>query len=320
MLASSTISAGASLLAKRTETMLISRLKWLIVPLALALGAAGGVVGMRMATPPVPKPAEEPLSKTDPLADLPEGSPSPFVASAEPRRSILETVPPGFFDIAPLATKDASGPTIIQPVQLLDVEVLEALPGRPITGDRVVRPDGTISLGFYGDVKVAGMNRNQIKVKLIEHLTNFINDEVLGIVIEDADGHVRASPPVKSTRIFVDESVNYLPGGSGRTAQRLDVLEGWIHRVVKEMNEIKSAINSARAGDPKEPGISDAEHMKRVDAELDRKNNVGRLDFMERELYKVLKELEETRAKEQTADSSTPNPARADEAKAGTQP
>src|SRR4051794_1032314 len=43
---------------------------------------------------------------------------------------------------------------VIEPPDLLLVEVLEALPGRPITGERLVRPDGTITLGFYGDVHV----------------------------------------------------------------------------------------------------------------------------------------------------------------------
>ena len=46
---------------------------------------------------------------------------------------------------------------IIEPPDLLLVEVLEAFPGRPISGERLVRPDGKISLGFYGEVYVAGL-------------------------------------------------------------------------------------------------------------------------------------------------------------------
>ena len=48
-------------------------------------------------------------------------------------------------------------PYVIEPPDIIVVEVLEALPGRPITGERLVRPDGTISLGFYGDVHVRGL-------------------------------------------------------------------------------------------------------------------------------------------------------------------
>ena len=46
---------------------------------------------------------------------------------------------------------------IVEPPDLVIVEVLEALPGRPISGERIVKPDGTISLGFYGEVYVRGM-------------------------------------------------------------------------------------------------------------------------------------------------------------------
>ena len=46
---------------------------------------------------------------------------------------------------------------VVEPPDLLVVEVLEALPGRPISGERLVRPDGKISLGFYGDLYVAGL-------------------------------------------------------------------------------------------------------------------------------------------------------------------
>src|SRR5438552_3278658 len=43
-------------------------------------------------------------------------------------------------------------PYVVEPSDMMIVEVLEALPGRPISGERLVKPDGTISLGFYGDI------------------------------------------------------------------------------------------------------------------------------------------------------------------------
>jgi protein involved in polysaccharide export with SLBB domain len=71
---------------------------------------------------------------------------------------------------------------VIEPPDLVLVEVLEALPGRPISGERLVRPDGTISLGFYGDVHVRGLTITQAKVKIIKHLRRFLSDEVLGLL------------------------------------------------------------------------------------------------------------------------------------------
>ena len=67
-------------------------------------------------------------------------------------------------------SKTTLPPYVIEPPDILLVEVLEALPGRPIQGERLVRPDGTISLGFYGDVSVAGLTISEAKEKVIAHL------------------------------------------------------------------------------------------------------------------------------------------------------
>ena len=73
-------------------------------------------------------------------------------------------------------------PIILEPPDIIDVEVLEALPGRPITGERLIRQDGTISLGFYGDVHVRGLTPEQAKVKILLHLRHLLPDALLGLV------------------------------------------------------------------------------------------------------------------------------------------
>ncbi len=70
----------------------------------------------------------------------------------------------------------------IQAPDLLIIEVLEALPGRPITGEHLVRGDGKISLGFYGEVDVAGLTLAQAKVKITLHLRTYLTDRALGLV------------------------------------------------------------------------------------------------------------------------------------------
>jgi protein involved in polysaccharide export with SLBB domain len=73
-------------------------------------------------------------------------------------------------------------PHIVEPPDLVLVEVLDALPGRPISGERLVKADGTITLGFYGDVHVAGLTLDQVKVAIIKHLRNILSDESLGLL------------------------------------------------------------------------------------------------------------------------------------------
>ncbi len=86
----------------------------------------------------------------------------------------------------------------IEAVDLVLIEVLEALPGRPISGERLVRPDGTVSLGFYGDVHVAGLTAAQAKAKIVLHLRQFLSDQTLGLVayLERGGPYRNPHPPL----------------------------------------------------------------------------------------------------------------------------
>jgi len=105
-------------------------------------------------------------------------------------------------------------PHVVQPPDIIQVEVLDALPGRPISGERLVRPDGTISLGFYGDVHVAGLTVSAAKVKIIRHLATFLTDWALGIgefdpctgepKIDEQTGQPVLRDPIESDTVFVD--------------------------------------------------------------------------------------------------------------------
>ncbi len=117
---------------------------------------------------------------------------------------------------------------VVEPPDIIVVEVLEALPGRPITGERLVKPDGKISLGFYGEVFVAGLTTTEIKEKVILHLREYITDEVLGLTrINRESGKFEGVPPAESSRVFVDVSsfnskVYYVLGDVG-TPGRLPI-------------------------------------------------------------------------------------------------
>jgi len=149
-----------------------------------------------------------------------QGPPEPIAVSAEPYR--------------------------LRPGDLLVVEVLEALPGRPITGERLVRPDGTISLGFYGELAVAGLTRHEIKEKLIEHLRKFLADKVLGLVDTDpATGREIAVKPMDTYRVFVDDSLNFLDrarpirdssGAPTSDAARLEAVERKLDEILKRLD------------------------------------------------------------------------------------
>jgi protein involved in polysaccharide export with SLBB domain len=68
---------------------------------------------------------------------------------------------------------------VIESPDILLVEAVESLPDQPIEGEHLVRPDGTIGLGIYGSVRVAGLTITDSKKAIEEHLaSHIINPEV----------------------------------------------------------------------------------------------------------------------------------------------
>jgi RNA polymerase sigma factor (sigma-70 family) len=147
--------------------MVMTKLKLTAVCLSLiGIGAAGAIVAAPQAGP------GRPASTTTrgPQADQSKASASAS-GTSEARR---KTQPlPSWQDY------------VIEPPDLIRVDVLEALPGRPISGERLVRPDGKITLGFYGDVYVAGLTLAEAKAKVVEHLRKYLSDDVLGLLERD---------------------------------------------------------------------------------------------------------------------------------------
>ena len=91
---------------------------------------------------------------------------------------------------------------VLEAPDLVLVEVLEALPGRPISGERLVRPDGKISLGFYGDVYVAGLTLSEAKEKIVLHLRKYLTDTALGLVeIDEATLEPKIDPVTKKPKL-----------------------------------------------------------------------------------------------------------------------
>ena len=94
---------------------------------------------------------------------------------------------------------------VVEPPDLLVVDVLEALPGRRIEGERLVKPDGKISLGFYGEVYVAGLTTDEVKEKIVLHLRKYLSDEALGLSQMSDDGETYEEiAPRDTSRVFVD--------------------------------------------------------------------------------------------------------------------
>jgi RNA polymerase sigma factor (sigma-70 family) len=199
--------------------ILIMKMKTIATGLLLiGLGAAGVILAAPQAgsnrTPPAPN-------------QRPSTEAKPIQRAAPAVQGDTKKVQPAFQSMADY---------VIEPPDLILVEVLEALPGRPISGERLVRPDGKISLGFYGDIYVAGLTIPEVKEKVVLHLRKFISDETLGLVQSDPetqqprrdkDGQVILSALKDTDRVFVDvsgyNSKNYYVQGAVRSPGRFHI-------------------------------------------------------------------------------------------------
>jgi protein involved in polysaccharide export with SLBB domain len=70
---------------------------------------------------------------------------------------------------------------IIEPPDILSIEILKALPDRPVPPRALVRPDGSISLGLYGSVRVTGMTLDQAAATIEQHLAATIKNPKVSV-------------------------------------------------------------------------------------------------------------------------------------------
>lgn len=80
-------------------------------------------------------------------------------------------------DWPPIELRYKSHPMyVVEPPDELYIEALDLLPNRNVEGFRLVRQDGTISLGYYGQLHVSGLTLPEIEEKIRQRLGEFVND------------------------------------------------------------------------------------------------------------------------------------------------
>lgn len=80
-------------------------------------------------------------------------------------------------DALPRELDKASLPEyMVEPPDVIYIEALNTLPNYPLGGEKLVRPDGTINLGYYGDLHVAGRTLSEIEAKIEDRLKHYVNN------------------------------------------------------------------------------------------------------------------------------------------------
>ena len=65
---------------------------------------------------------------------------------------------------------------VVEPPDIVFIETLGLPANRPLYGEKIVRPDGTINLGYYGDAHVAGLTLAEIEAKIEARLKQFVKN------------------------------------------------------------------------------------------------------------------------------------------------
>jgi len=89
------------------------------------------------------------------------------------------------------------------------VSLAQGRAGQRITGPHLVRPDGTVSLGTYGSVRVTGMTMAEVRKALETHLSQFLVDPEISVDVQNYNS--------KIYYVVLDG------GGAGQTVIRLPI-------------------------------------------------------------------------------------------------
>lgn len=135
------------------------------------------------AVPPVPPPGAPPATSAAvpaPVAAPANELPPPrAVATDEHLAPVPVEGPVGPPDTMPAPRELAMAslpPYVLDPPDVLLVESTQGLRDQPIRGQHLIRPDGTISLGIYGSVHVAGMTIENARLAIAAVLAQRIKD------------------------------------------------------------------------------------------------------------------------------------------------
>jgi polysaccharide export outer membrane protein len=133
---------------------------------------------------------------------------------------------PAYPEVPRELSKVTLPPYVIEPPDILLINAVPALPEQPIAGQHLVRPDGTVGLGIYGSVYVAGLTLDEARDAIQVHLSSRIKNVQVSVdvfaynskvyyVITDGGGFGEQvySFPVKGSETVLDAlgQINGLP-------------------------------------------------------------------------------------------------------------
>ena len=217
-------------------------------------------------TPAPPEPSRPPALNppiapaSDPGLSVEPSGPTKSKQTTYLPRSISASENGGPANVGPAPTPVPIPSAEVRPLrgvkvgQTIRIKVLETLPGRPLHDTLcTVRSDGTISLGYYGDIQVVGLDRREIKRNLIVHLRYYLSDKALGLVEQDPTKSGSWRPVAGAIEDNEYVSVDDEPGDAP-AARRLEELERKLDALQRASGSPKDSELELRPPARSEPG------------------------------------------------------------------
>ncbi|MFN0053571.1 MAG: polysaccharide biosynthesis/export family protein [Planctomycetales bacterium] len=213
------------------------------------------------------RPADDPLRAGDELVIRASGLPpvveadDPVIADFKTVNGVYRVQSDGTVDLGPeYGSVPIDGLTVVAARQAIETHFREALAvqnprvalsmpnvnGKQlIAGEHLVRPDGTVALGVYGSVYVAGMTLDEIKETVETHLSRYIHDPEVQVdvlsynskkvyVITDGGGSGESVTPLPFTgNETVLDAIAQIQGLSEVSSKRM-----WIARPAPAESEV----------------------------------------------------------------------------------
>jgi hypothetical protein len=103
---------------------------------------------------------------------------------------------------------------------------------------------------------VIGLTREEIKVKLIEHLTKYLSDKTLGLTeIDSKTGKTQKVAPLDSPRVFVEDYADpdSTPSVLANVRQDLDVILGRLNELGNQVRNTRRNATTPSSSPPDAP-------------------------------------------------------------------
>jgi polysaccharide export outer membrane protein len=158
------------------------------VPASLASG-----VSSRTEEPPseFEPPSASSSAELKPVEFQEPSAPKPQTGAPPARQAPTHVGPvePAGTGAAQELAKVSLPPYVIEPPDILLIESTQSPPDQPIRGQHLVRPDGTVGLGIYGSVPVAGLTLEQAKMVIGDLISQRVPDLDLRNLYVDVLGY-----------------------------------------------------------------------------------------------------------------------------------